>query len=84
MVESVLDGPLTFTPVTTPDGSPRYMISGKTLGARALFITESDPNWIRTRGVGFSVRWGRCGRETDCNAAISWQGRGAMLGVTAE
>ena len=43
-------------------------------------MLAASRGWPRTRGVGFSVRWGRCGRETDCNAAISWQGRGARLG----
>ena len=49
VLESVLDGPLTFTPTTLADGARRYLITGKALGAKALFTTASDPNGIRNR-----------------------------------
>ena len=52
VLESVLDGPLTFTPATEADGARRYLITGKAIGAKALFTTASDPNGIRTRVHG--------------------------------
>ena len=52
VLESVLDGPLTFTPATEADGTRRYLITGKTIGAMALFTTGGDPNGIRTRVHG--------------------------------
>jgi hypothetical protein len=47
VLESVLDGPLTFTPTTMADGVKRYLVTGKTIGAMALFTTGGDPNGIR-------------------------------------
>jgi len=50
VLESVLDGPLTFPPTNIPDGTRRYLITGKALGAKALFTTGSDPNGISSVG----------------------------------
>jgi DNA invertase Pin-like site-specific DNA recombinase len=47
VLETILDGPLTFTPMNEADGSRRYLVTGKAIGARALFTTGSDPNGIR-------------------------------------
>lgn len=52
VLESVLDGPLTFTPMTMADGAKRYLVTGKTIGAMAMFTTGGDPNGIRTRVHG--------------------------------
>lgn len=52
VMEAVLDGPLTFTPTTALDGSRRYVITGKAIGAKALFTTGGDLDGIRTRVRG--------------------------------
>ena len=53
VLESLIDGPLTFTPTETAEGK-RYEVSGK-IAVGGLFTTEGVPSGIRTRVPGMKT-----------------------------